>query len=82
VNLNALFKDRISVRGWMIEASRYAVFRYLRDSNWTDVKKLMCNAHENFERQTDTALDRLVRERLGEKEALLVSTTIFQSQDN
>ena len=73
----------IWARGWMIEPSRYAVFRYLYDSNWTDVvEKLTWSVHENIERRTDTALDSLVKERMAQKEVLLVSTMILQSQYN
>jgi hypothetical protein len=48
------------------------IFRYLYDSNWTDVvKKLTCCAHDKFETRTDTMLDDLVKAHMAQKEEQL-----------
>ena len=82
VNLNdyALLNDR-NLGAWLDD--RTQSLRHLYDSNWTDVvEKLTWSVHENIERRTDTALDSLVKERMAQKEVLLVSTMILQSQYN
>lgn len=48
------------------------IFRYLYDSNWTNVvKQLTCCAHDKSETKTDTTLDELVKARMAQKEEQL-----------